>query len=312
MTMSVGLGKIQNDPAASILIRKALGALSTPGLLVHDTGLSIDDDGRIIIQLNPNGGIQQDELGLSLSPVPITIGIDSHVELLSEAYDREWNARLTGSAPNYFESGLAIGADNFGTLSPNPAPDIQTTMLNVTSNKVQIRTSYDVENSMSIRTLRTGQTEFFSIGSDPGFRFIGGDGTYENATSRFQIDESGGFQITAPVGFMLNDGTSIEQIFAHNLSVYFAGGGTAGVISWAGYTCTITSPYTMRVGQDHITVCPADYGGFPGTTGPLPNEWLGFSARIVSSTQLALRIVWIGVTAADWRHWIFTIHKLRA
>jgi hypothetical protein len=69
MTMSVGLAKIQNDPEGSI------------------------SDGRIIIRLNPDGGLIQDEDGLSLA---IPVGIESNVDLVSDEYDREWNARLTG------------------------------------------------------------------------------------------------------------------------------------------------------------------------------------------------------------------------
>ena len=66
MTMSVGLGRVVNDPTASVLVRKALGALSTPALIVTDQGITIDDDGRIAVKLNPNGGLSQDEDGLAI------------------------------------------------------------------------------------------------------------------------------------------------------------------------------------------------------------------------------------------------------
>jgi hypothetical protein len=66
MTMSVGLGRIINDPKASILVRKALGTLSTPELIVTDQGVTINDDGKIAIKLNPNGGLAQDADGLSV------------------------------------------------------------------------------------------------------------------------------------------------------------------------------------------------------------------------------------------------------
>lgn len=66
MTMSVGLGRIINDPKASVIVRKALGTLSTPELIVTDEGVTINDDGKIAIKLNPNGGLAQDADGLSV------------------------------------------------------------------------------------------------------------------------------------------------------------------------------------------------------------------------------------------------------
>ncbi len=63
--MSVGLGKIINDPTASIRTRKALGRLSTPGLLVTDQGLTIDDDGRMALRVKPSAGLTEDATGLS-------------------------------------------------------------------------------------------------------------------------------------------------------------------------------------------------------------------------------------------------------
>lgn len=66
MTMSVGLGRIINDPKASIIVRKALGALSTPGLIVTDEGVTIDNTGRIAIKINPDGGLAQDDDGIAV------------------------------------------------------------------------------------------------------------------------------------------------------------------------------------------------------------------------------------------------------
>lgn len=65
MTMSVGLARIINDPDATVLTRKALGALSNPVLLVNDQGLTIDNDGRIALRLKTGGGITEDATGLS-------------------------------------------------------------------------------------------------------------------------------------------------------------------------------------------------------------------------------------------------------
>jgi hypothetical protein len=67
MTMSVGLGRIINDPNASILVRKALGALSTPGLIVTDTGITINGSGKLEVKLDPDGGLSQSEDGLAIA-----------------------------------------------------------------------------------------------------------------------------------------------------------------------------------------------------------------------------------------------------
>jgi len=74
MSLSVGLGKIINDPEATLRTRRALGALSTPGLLVLDTGITIDSDGRLVLRLNPTGGLTQDETGLSVTGSPSLSG----------------------------------------------------------------------------------------------------------------------------------------------------------------------------------------------------------------------------------------------
>ncbi len=66
MTMSVGLGTIGKDPTVSILIRQALAILSTPGLLVTDQGLTIDDDGRMALRVKPSAGLTEDATGLSV------------------------------------------------------------------------------------------------------------------------------------------------------------------------------------------------------------------------------------------------------
>lgn len=65
MTLSKGLGGITNDPEATIRTRRALGILSRPELLVTDTGITIDDTGRIALRLNASSGLSQDENGLN-------------------------------------------------------------------------------------------------------------------------------------------------------------------------------------------------------------------------------------------------------
>ena len=67
---SVGLARIINDPKASILTRKALGALSNPNLLVTDKGLTIDNDGRMVLRLASGAGLSEDNNGLSVKLAP--------------------------------------------------------------------------------------------------------------------------------------------------------------------------------------------------------------------------------------------------
>lgn len=64
MTMSVGFGRIVNDPEATILTRQALGRLQTPGLLVNDQGLTIDTNGRMVLRIS--SGLSEDTSGLSV------------------------------------------------------------------------------------------------------------------------------------------------------------------------------------------------------------------------------------------------------
>lgn len=70
MTLSVGLGRIINDPKATILTRKALGALSNPALLVTDKGLTIDNSGRLVLRLAPGEGLVEDSNGLAVKLAP--------------------------------------------------------------------------------------------------------------------------------------------------------------------------------------------------------------------------------------------------
>lgn len=67
MTLSVGFGRIVNDPEASILTRKALGRLETPGLLVTDEGLTINNDGRMVLRLTPSLSQNSDGLAVRIS-----------------------------------------------------------------------------------------------------------------------------------------------------------------------------------------------------------------------------------------------------
>lgn len=77
MTLSVGLGRITNDPEASIRTRLALGKLATPGLLVTDKGLTIDTNGRMVLRLS--SGLSESDSGLAVKVAPgggITSGAD--------------------------------------------------------------------------------------------------------------------------------------------------------------------------------------------------------------------------------------------
>lgn len=288
MTMSVGLARIVNDPTASVLVRKALGALSTPGLLVYDTGLSIDDTGRIILKLKGDGGLVQDEDGLYMQ---VTVGIDSHVDLVSDEYDREWNARITGTAPNFIEGSVAIGTEDLDGIAPAIQDILDHPKVNITSTVTQLRLSHDPSNFTSLRAASGGMLECFSIGTNPGYNFISGDGTFDNT--------SGGVRI--------NNGTAIELVYSVRVNLTWAGGGAAGVASWVEWTITINDDYgndVARPEQDYVTAVPAD-----GTA--IPDWWLSWSVRISATNELKLRLAYWDVTlAADDRDWLFLIHKM--
>jgi len=287
MTMSVGLGKITNDPNASILVRKALGALSTPGLLVHDKGITIDDDGRITLRLNPGGGLSEDENGISVVTTE-EFGVDSYVNAGSEATgNRDWNARLTGTAPNFFESGLAIGTEDLGGISSSEFL-LEDAMLQVNSKTAQMRLAYDTENFGSSRVLSTGVHEMYSVGTAPGFHLMTGDGTYG--------DNEGGFR--------LNNGTVIEQIMAIKVAYNFTGGGSSGAVTFQEAASTyipVSSAYDIRPGQDMITVCP--------TVAP-PVQLMCWSARISATNQLAIRIGWVNAMLGFNDDWMILIHRI--
>lgn len=298
MTMSVGLGRIVNDPSASVLVRKALGALSTPGLLVHDTSLYIDDGGRITLRLKEDGGLIQDEDGLYLE---ITVGIDSHVDLVSSEYDRDWNAYLTGTAPNYMESGLAIGAEDLTSTTTAaetffglPDPAIQTAKVNITTiDKTHLRLSYDRNNFVSHRITNTGVMETWCTGTFPGFHIYTGDGSQPYNTAGFVG------------GLSLNGGATIEQITTVTGSIAFTGGGALGSISWQEHTISFTpgTGQDVRPAQDHVTVVPL-------SSSTLPTEWISWCVRISATNQFTVRIAWFDITGADTRDWLFMVHRM--
>lgn len=296
MTMSVGLAKIQNDPNASPLVRKALGALSTPGLLVHDTGLSIDDDGRIIVKLNPNGGITQDEDGLAVIPVAEKIGIDSYVDPRSEAYDRQWNARLTGPAPNYFESSLGIGTEDFTGISDvytSLGLGVQTTKVNIKGNDTQLRLTYDARNFASYRVVDSGLHEIFSLGTNPGFHFLTGD-EYEISPPAWP--RNGGVRI--------NGGAVVERVVQIIGNGSYPGGtGVIGLTSWYEQSFVVTDTWLNLDDElDHVSVCPMD--PFFST------NFLGWSARISAANEVSVRVAYFDEMFPHSMRWRFLIHQL--
>lgn len=157
MTMSVGLGRIINDPSASILIRKALGVLSTPGLLVTDQGITINDDGRFTLKLTPNGGLSEDSTGLSVSGVITVDGIVGGVAAGSGI----WNVYLTGTAANHFAGSVAIGTTTL------------TAKLGVQSTTEQLRLIYDALNYVTITVGVTGLTTIEPVGTAAGISVTG-------------------------------------------------------------------------------------------------------------------------------------------
>lgn len=302
MTMSVGLARIITDPEASVLVRKALGALSTPGLLVYDDALTIDDTGRIVLRLHPDGGLSKSENGLAIDSVidpPDTsilvgVGIDSHWDLPPDGEGRRWNARLTGTAPNYFESGLAIGSEEFTGISSSGV-DLEDSKLCVTSKTAQLRLRYDSENFLAVRALSDGFAEFFSVGATTGFHFMSGDGT--------------GFAENGYVGGLrVNHGSTVEQFIAIDGTFSFAGGGAPGSLSWEDVSVAISvisSAYNVRPDTDVVTVVPKN-------TASLPAQLMSWSARISNTNEVTVRISWFDAMAADSREWVILIHRMSA
>jgi hypothetical protein len=283
MTMSVGLGRIIQDPNASILTRKALGVLSTPGLLVYDDALTIDDTGRIVLRLKDGGGLQKDETGLSLSPVEeatsiTTIGIDSEVDPRSEAYDREWNARLTGPAPNYIESSLAIGEEEFGGVtSAFPYETVEKAKVSITSKETQLRLRYDMENYVAFRVYSSGFSQLFCIGgTDPAFHVITG----------------GGDSASVQGGLMVNFGTVLRRMLSFSIVMSFPGGGAIGAVSsFESTSLALTLP-------DGVSLTSGVNVAFGSPTTDPGLQVMSWSARVHSSNQIAVRISYFDVLGA--------------
>lgn len=280
MTMSVGLGRIVVDPTASVLVRKALGVLSTPGMLVYDTGLTIDDTGRIVVRLKPDGGLVQDADGLYLET---TVGIDSHVDLVSDEYDRDWNAYLSGTAPNFLEGRVLIGSE-----LENNAPGItaagqtlDTPMVNIWNSLTQLRLSFNEDNFTSFRTNSGGELEIFSIGLNPasaGVHIVTGDGV-------LHPDEAGNGGLT------INNGDQIEIVQFVELQATFTGGGAVGTVSWEEQQFALTPVLYPEV----QTVC---FGGPRFITGTATNL-MSWSVGLISDNVVALRISWYNTLTAN-------------
>jgi hypothetical protein len=288
MTMSVGLGRIGNDPQATVLTRKALGILSTPGLLVYDDALTIDESGRITLRVKPDGGIAYDKDGLFSVPVAPTYGIDSEIFLTSEEYDRDWNMRLTGDAPSYIENSLAIGAEEFGgETNAFPYDQVEKAKVSITSTQTQLRLRYDMGNHFAARVQSTGFTELFCVGqNDPGLHIITGGGT--------SVAVQGGLQI--------NFGTTLRRMMSFALSGSFGGGGALGTVSTFEEVFSVTLPAGMSLtsGVNVAFVVP---------TTNLGGQVMSWSVRIHSSTQIAVLFSYFDVLGALAPTWYVAVFQ---
>ena len=95
MSLSVGFGKIIPDPEATILTRKALAALSMPGLLVEDKGLTINNDGRFALRLKPLGGLTEDATGLACRYLSTTLTLT--ISLVTSNSVQDFPITVTGA-----------------------------------------------------------------------------------------------------------------------------------------------------------------------------------------------------------------------
>lgn len=288
MSMSVGLGKIANDPQATALTRKALGILSTPGLLVYDDALTIDDTGRIVLRVDPAGGIAVTENGLklkigdgstlsvgqdgvSLTETP-TIGVDSEVELNAESYDREWNARFTGSAPNFFSANIAVGEETLGGESDTADALIEKAMVNITNRETQLRLSYDARNFTSMKMLQNGPCEI-TVTNNSGAS-----------------------------GVRLNAGTTIEAVSMTVANFELTGGSLTAF----GYHVMRLQSFAIpaRPGRDHVTICLGN-GMVPTPTGNL----VSYEAAITAENVVTIKVFTIGPIADAILPFFVLIHK---
>ena len=292
MTMSVGLGRIANDPNATPMTRRALGILSTPGLLVTDTSITINDSGQIAIKLKPDGGLKESDDGLY---VEIRVGLDSNVDISANANARQWNIQATGTAPNFIQSTLFVGVRGLTARSAALEAlgySVEPARVVIQSNGTQLRLHWDERSFYSTRVLNGGGVEHWSVGADTGFHFISGDGTGPADANLGNTS-----------GVMINYGSMITQVFKIKTQIVFAGGGTAGSISWQEFLTSFPL-YTARNDRDHVTVVPLN-----GTA--IPGEWISWNAYITASGQLGLRLTWLGVAPADTRDWAFVVTKFR-
>lgn len=292
MTMSVGLGRIANDPNATPMTRRALGILSTPGLLVTDTSITINDSGQIAIKLKPDGGLKESDDGLY---VEIRVGLDSNVDASTDPNARQWNIQATGTAPNFIQSTLFVGVRGLTARSAALEAlgySVEPAQVVIQSNGTQLRLHWDERSFYSTRVLNGGGVEHWSVGADTGFHFIAGDGTGPADANLGNTS-----------GVMINYGSMITQVFKIKTQIVFAGGGAAGFVSWQEFLTSFPL-YTARNDRDHVTVVPLN-----GTA--IPGEWISWNAYITASGQLALRLTWLGVAPADTRDWAFVVTKFR-
>lgn len=204
MTLSVGFGRIVNDPDAPIRTRQALGRLATPGLLVTDQGLTIDTNGRMVLRLSSGltestsglsvkvksgGGIVSDDDGLALDD---PLGDITVTNLMVNQ-----NANITGSAAVAGN----LTADT-ATVGPN-----QLTALGLITGNIQANNVVSLGNLNSATQIVTGVSQIGSLNCS-GNGFIGG-----NLTVTGTISGGASGDIT-PTSIRINFGTKITKMIS--------------------------------------------------------------------------------------------------
>jgi len=186
MALSVGLGRIINDPEASVLVRKALGVLSTPWLLVTDTGVTIDGTGKIALQLKPSGGSTQDETGLSvvLKPSGGLTQDETGLSLETVVIDSV-NVDNVVTPNNHLLGNVSIGTT------------VVTTKLSVLSTTEQFRLLFNESNHCKFTVASNGDTAIQPVGTNADL----------------------GFVTTGSGGIKINDGTPIKKVLSATASI---------------------------------------------------------------------------------------------
>lgn len=255
MTLSVGFGKIFNDPEATIITRKALGRLSTPGLLVEDKGLTINNDGRMVLRIANSSGLSEDSNGLALKLAPggglfstsdgLAIDADTFGDITVDSIHVLGNANIDGNVnvTGIVSSSSAniVGAVNSGSISTGVVSSTSVSTGVVSSTSVStgalIATSAAISGALSAASATisgavsaasaaisgaiTAASATISGALNSGSAAISGNATVGgNLTVTGTITGSGGTGAITPSSVTINGGSTIIRCVSAIVAIY--------------------------------------------------------------------------------------------